>query len=124
MGLLAWIMISKYFDHLLLYRLEQISARDHFIQARTTLAEWVGRVGVALQPLVNRLIWLLLQGNTLHAYEPPVEQLDPGRGKTRKAYLWVYRSNDLDAGPRIIVFDYQPGRNGAHARRFLGGEAI
>ena len=119
-GLLTWIMISKYVDHLPLYRLEQIAARDNVTLARSTLAEWVGRVGVALQPLVDRLSWHLLQGNTLHADETPVAQLEPGRGKTRKAYLWAYRSNDLDSGPRIIVFDYHPGRSGAHAREFLG----
>ena len=55
----------------------------------------------ALQPLVNRLTWHLLQGYTLHAYETLVAQLEPGRGKTRKAYLWAYRSNDLNSGPRI-----------------------
>ena len=119
-GLLTWVMISKYVDHLPLYRLEQIAARDKVILARSTLAEWVGRVGVALQPLVDRLVWHLLQGNTLHADETPVAQLEPGRGKTRKAYLWAYRSNDLAPGPRIIVFDYHPGRSGAHARQFLG----
>ena len=81
----------------------------------------MGRVGVALQTLVNQLIWHLLQVNTLHADETPVSQLEPGSGKTRKAYLWAYRSDDLQAGPRIIVFDYQPGRSGIHARGFLGG---
>jgi len=55
-GLLTWVMISKYQDHLPLYRLEQIAAREHVILSRSTLAEWVGRVGVALQPLVDRLI--------------------------------------------------------------------
>lgn len=119
-GLLTWIMISKFVDHLPLYRLEQIAARDQVILARSTQAEWVGRVGVALQPLVDRLIWHLLQGNTLHADETPVSQLEPGSGKTKKAYLWAYRSNDLQPEPRIIVFDYQPGRSGAHARGFLG----
>lgn len=120
-GLLVWVIISKYLDHLPLYRLEQIAARDQVILSRSTLAEWVGRVGVALQPLVDRLIWHLLQGNTLHADETPVAQLDPGKGKTRKAYLWAYRSNDLQEDqPRIIVFDYQQGRSGEHARQFLG----
>jgi transposase len=119
-GLLAWVLVSKYQDHLPLYRLEQIAARDNVILSRSTLADWVGRLGVALQPLVDRLTWHLLQGNTLHADETPVAQLDPGSGKTKKAYLWAYRSNDLEPGPRIIVFDYQPGRSGSHARNFLG----
>jgi transposase len=120
-GLLVWVVISKYLDHLPLYRLEQIAARENLILSGSTLADWVGRVGVALQPLVDRLTWHLLQGDTLHADETPVAQLDPGKGKTRKAYLWAYRSNDLQKDrPRIIVFDYQPGRSGEHARQFLG----
>lgn len=119
-GLLTWVLIGKYVDHLPLYRLEQIAAREQVSLSRSTLADWVGRVGVALQPLADRLAWHLLQGNTLHADETPVPQLDPGNGKTRKAYLWAYRSNNLQPGPRLIVFDYQPGRSGAHARQFLG----
>ncbi|SFI46124.1 Transposase [Nitrosomonas sp. Nm34] len=111
-GLLAWVMTSKYLNPLPLYRLEQIAAREEVRLSRSTLAEWVGRVGVALQPLVDRLTWHLLQGSTLHADETPVAQLDPGNGKTRKAYLWAYRSNDLEPGPRIIIFDYQAGRSG------------
>ena len=119
-GLLVWVLISKYLDHLPLYRLEQIAARDRVVLARSTLAEWVGRTGVALQPLADRLTKLLLERGTLHADETPVPQLDPGSGKTKKAYLWAYRSNDLEEGPRIIVFDYRGGRSGEHARQFLG----
>lgn len=86
-GLLTWVMTNKYLNHLPLYRLEQIAAREQDALSRSTLAEWVGRAGVALQPLVGRLTRLLLQGNTLHADETPVAQLAPGNGKTHKAYL-------------------------------------
>lgn len=120
-GLLAWVVTSKYLDHLPLYRLEQIAGRSGVNLSRSTLADWVGQVGVALQPLTDRLIWHLLQGNTLHADETPMPQLDPGKGKTKKAYLWAYRSNDLQPGHRIIVFDYQGNRSGQHARNFLNG---
>ena len=119
-GLLTWIMVCKFVDHLPLYRIEQIAARDQVVLAQSTLADWVGRVGVALQPLVDRLIYHLIKATMLHADETPVAQLEPGRGKTRKAYLWAYRSNDLEPGARIIVFDYQTGRSGEHARNFLG----
>ncbi|SEG24123.1 Transposase [Nitrosomonas ureae] len=118
-GLLAWVITSKYLNHLPLYRLEQIAAREQVTLSRSTLAEWVGRIGVALQPLTEQLKWHLLQGNTLHADETPVTQLEPGNGKTQRAYLWAYRSNDLDPGPRIVVFDYQISRSGQHARNFL-----
>jgi len=62
---------------------------------------------------------LLRQQSVLHADETPVAQLDPGRGKTKRAYLWAYRSSDLEAGPPIVVFDYQPSRHGQHAAAFL-----
>jgi transposase len=70
-GLLSWVMISKFLDHLPLYRLEQIAARDGVILSRSTLADWVGRLGVALEPLADRLAWHLLQRDCLHADETP-----------------------------------------------------
>lgn len=121
MGLLAWISACKYLDHLPLYRIEQIAARQGVPLARSTLAEWIGRIGVALQPLADRLAELLRQQACLHADETPVRQLDPGSGKTRHAYLWAYRSGVHHAGPPIVVFDYQTSRAGAHARAFLHG---
>jgi transposase len=118
-GLLAWIAVCKYLDHLPLYRIEQIAARAGVPLARSTLGEWIGRIGVALQPLADRLAELLRQRSCLHADETPVRQLDPGSGKTKHAYLWAYRSNGLDDGPGIVVFDYQTSRAGSHARAFL-----
>ena len=120
-GLLAWVGVSKFTDHLPLYRVEQIAARQGVPIARSTLAVWIGRIGVALQPLCDRLAEMLRQRPCLHADETPVRQLDPGAGKTRRAYLWAYRSNDLDPGPPIAVFDYQTGRAGAYAKAFLDG---
>lgn len=118
-GLLAWVLVGKYLDHLPLYRLEGIAAREGMTLSRSTLAEWVGRLGVTLTPLADRLAELLRQRAVLHADETPVRQLDPGSGKTHRAYLWAYRSNTLDTGPPIVVFDYQTSRSGAHARHFL-----
>ena len=118
-GLYVWVLIGKYLDHLPLYRLEQIAARDNVILSRSTMAQWVGRIGVALQPLADRLTELLRERSVLHADETPVAQLDPGKGKTHRAYIWAYRSNVLETGPPIVVFDYQTSRAGRHAREFL-----
>lgn len=90
-GLLAWVASCKYLDHLPLYRIERIAARQGVPLARSTLAQWVGRIGVALQPMADRLGVLLRQRSCLHADETPVRQLDPGSGKTKQAYLWAYR---------------------------------
>ena len=118
-GLHAWVLIQKYLDHLPLYRIEKISERQGVAIARSTLAQWVGQLGVSLQPLVDRLAELLKEGQVLHADETPVQQLDPGQGKTKRAYLWAYRSTDLEGAPRIVVFDYRASRSGQHARDFL-----
>jgi len=118
-GLLAWVAISKYMDHLPLYRVEQIAARQQVVLSRSTLSEWIGRLGVALQPLADRLSERLRQQHCLHADETPVQQLDPGKGKTRRAYLWAYRSNDLNGSPPMVLFDYQTSRSGQHAASYL-----
>ena len=118
-GLYVWVLIGKYLDHLPLYRLEQMAARDQVMLSRSTMAQWVGRIGVALQPLADRLAELLLKRPVLHADETPVAQLDPGKGKTHRAYLWAYRSTVLETGPPIVVFDYQMSRAGRHAKAFL-----
>jgi transposase len=71
-GLLAWVATSKFADHLPLYRIEQIAARQNVALSRSTLAQWVAQVGHALQPLVDRLIELLKQRGILHADETTV----------------------------------------------------
>lgn len=116
-GLLAQVVIHKYADHLPLYRQEAIFARSGIEIGRTTLAEWIGVVGLRLQPLVDALQTRLLQSPVLHADETPLAQLDPGTGKTRRTYLFAYRST----GPRpIVVFDACQSRAGKHAAAFLG----
>jgi transposase len=116
-GLLAQVVIQKYADHLPLYRQEAIFARHGVELRRTTLAEWIGVMGWQLKPLVDRLRGKLLQCPVLHADETPVAQLDPGAGKTHRAYLFAYRST---GDPPIVVFDYCPTRAGRHAAVFLG----
>lgn len=117
-GLLAQVAIQKYTDHLPLYQQEAIFARYGIALSRTTLAEWIGVIGLALQPLVDALRTRLLNVPVLHADETPVAQLDPGAGKTKRAYLFAYRTAE---GPPIIVFDYCASRAGKHAANFLAG---
>lgn len=115
--LLAQVLVAKFVDHLPLYRQEAIYARSGVDLGRSTLAEWVGACGVALQPLVDRLRSELKRHRVLHADETPVAMLDPGAGKTRRSYVFAYRSG---SGPPIVVFDFCTSRSGAYARRFLG----
>jgi len=121
-SVLTWVVISKYTDHLPLYRLSQIAERSGLTLSQSTLGNWVGQVGFDLHPLYDRLKEKLLLSRVLHADETPIKQLDPGsgKGKTHQAYLWAYRNNDLDEGPPIVLFDYQTGRSGHYARDYLG----
>lgn len=118
-GLLAHTLVSKYGDHLPLYRQERIFARAGLAIPRSALGAWVGVCGVRLQPLVDALHQEILQQGELHADETPVQMLSPGKGKTHRAYLWAYTATQF-AGLRAVVYDFADSRAGEHARTFLG----
>jgi transposase len=118
-ALLAWILVSKYADHLPLYRLERIFARAGFAIPQSTLGAWVGICGVRLQPIVEALREELLQQAVLHAEETPVQMLSPSKGKTHRAYLWAYTATQF-TDLRAVVYDFAESRAGEHARNFLG----
>jgi transposase len=119
-GLLAHILVSKYVDHLPLYRQREIGLRNGIELAISSMSEWVGRCGVALKPIVNRAQVLLFKSSVIHVDEIPVQMLDPGSGKTKRAYLFAYRSGEIGALP-IVIFEFATSRSGANARRFLQG---
>ncbi|MGS1117730.1 IS66 family transposase [Castellaniella sp. UC4442_H9] len=117
--LMAHVLVAKYADHLPLHRQEGIFARAGLRIARSTLAEWVGACGFALQPLVAALREEILSHRVLHADETPVRLLKPGSRATHKAYLWAYASGAFE-DLRAVVYDFTEGRAGAHAREFFG----
>lgn len=117
--LLSHTLVAKYHDHLPLYRQEAIFERAGVAIARSTLAQWVGRCGVALEPLVDALKTEMLEQAVLHADETPVAMLIPGAGKTHRAYLWSYSVGALDP-MKAVVYDFADSRAGKHAEAFLG----
>ena len=127
-SLLAQILIHKYLDHLPLYRQSEIAKRSGIEPPVSTIAEWVGKSGVALIPLVDRLRQHLHRRAAIHADETPIQMLNPApktHGPPRaqnvqRAYLFAYRSGEIGAEP-IIIFDFQTSRAGAHAAQFLTG---
>lgn len=118
-GLLAQVLVAKYQDHLPLYRQEGIFGRAGLAIPQSTLAHWVGQMGVQLQPLVDALKEELLAFPVLHADETPVAMLDPGAGKTHRAYLWSYSIGAHDP-VRAVIYDFAESRAGKHAQDFLG----
>ena len=119
-GLLAQVLVAKYADHQPLYRQEGIFARSGMAIARSTLAQWVGICGVRLQPLVDALRMALLERPVLHADETPVAMLQPGKGRTHRAYIWSYSSTQFDP-LQAIVYDFADSRAAAHPKEFLAG---
>src|SRR6266852_4199603 len=89
-GLLAHVLVSKYGDHLPLYRQSEIYAREGVDLDRSTLADWVGETSSLLAPLVEVLRRYVLSADKLHADDTPVPVLAPGNGKTKTGRLWTY----------------------------------
>ncbi len=115
-NLLSQVLVSKYADHLPLYRQQQIYARAGVDLPRSTLADWVGRCGVELSPLVERLREALKQQPVLHADETPVAMLAPGKKRTHTAYVWAYATTRF-ADIQCVVYDFQPSRAGQLRRQ-------
>lgn len=89
-GLLAHILVSKYCDHLPLYRQEQIYAQRHQVQlARQTLARWVELAADWLKPIYEQIRTGVMAGGYVQVDETPIDYLEPGNGKTRQGYLWT-----------------------------------
>jgi transposase len=118
-GLVAHTLISRFVDHLPYYRQEAINARSGVHTPRSTLAQWSGRAGAALEPLYEVHKRFVLASVVLHADETPVAMLDPGAGKTKKAYVWAYARGAFDPTPGV-VYDFCLGRGARYPIRFLG----
>ena len=119
-GLLAQVVIAKHDDHLPLYRQEEIYARSGVHIPRSSMAQWIGICGVRLTPLAEALKDFILSHGVIHADETPVSLLAPGKGKTKRAYVWVYRTTNFVA-QRAVLFDFAASRGGEHPRRVLQG---
>jgi len=117
-GLLAHTLISRFVDHLPYYRQEAINGRSGVFTPRSTLAQWSGRGGVALEPLYDAHRDFVLGARVLHADETPVSMLDPGAGKTKKAYVWGYARGVFDPTPGVI-YEFCLGRGAQYPVRFL-----
>jgi transposase len=89
-GLLAHVLVSKYCDHLPLYRQEQIYAQRHGLNLpRQTLARWVELAADWLRPIYEQIQTGVLAGGYVQIDETPVKYLEPGYGQTKQGYLWT-----------------------------------
>ncbi|MGF9567756.1 IS66 family transposase [Neorhizobium sp. BT27B] len=121
---IAYVLVSKYADHLPLYRQAQIMSRQGIDLDRSTLADWVGRAAFELRPVFDALIANLKRSTKLFMDETRAPVLDPGSRKTKTGYFWALARDDRpwDGGaPPGVAFTYAPGRGGIHAERILQG---
>ena len=120
-GLVAHTLISRFVDHLPYYRQEPINARSGVHTPRSTLASWGGAGGASLEPLYELHRAFILGCRVLHADETPVPLLDPGAGKTKKAYVWAWARSHHDPHPGVI-YEFCLGRGAQYPLAFLGGK--
>jgi transposase len=125
-ALVAHVLVSKYADHLPLYRQAQIYARQGISLDRSTLADWVGRAAWHLRPVHERLLAQLKTSPRLFADETTAPVLDPGRGQTKTGQLFAYARDDRPWGgtdPPGVVYVYAPDRKAARPIEHLSGFA-
>jgi transposase len=123
-GLLAHIVVSKYDDHLPLYRQAEIYAREGVELETSTLSGWVGATAAALAPLTGVLTADVMTSQTLYGDDTPVPVLAPGSGRTKTGRIWTYVRDERPFGgarPPAALFFYSPDRKGEHPRANLEG---
>ncbi len=121
-ALLAHVLVSKYCDHLPLYRQSEMYARQGVEIERSTLAGWVGASSELLAPLVDTLREHVLAARKIHADDTPLPVLAPGTGKTKTGRLWTYVRDERAAGEKTapaVWFAYSEDRKGEHPRQHL-----
>ena len=123
-GMLAHVLVSKYCDHLPLYRQAEIYARNGVDLDRSTLADWVGQTAALVRPLVEAVGAHVMAAERVHADDTTVPVLEPGRGRTKTGRLWCYTRDDrpfAGQAPPAVLYRYSPDRKGEHPRAHLAG---
>ena len=121
---IASVIVSKYADHVPLYRRAQIYAREDIKLDRSTLADWVGRAAFEMRPVYEAMLGTLRSSSKLFMDETIAPVLEPGTGKTRQGYFWALARDDRPwqgTGPPGVCFTYAPGRSGKYAEDILNG---
>ena len=115
-GLLTQVILSKYEDHLPLYRQAQIYRQRHGVElSRQTLCGWVAAAADWLSPIYREMKTALLAKDYLQVDETPIRYLDPDvKGKSQQGWLWTYSHPRAD-----VVFDWNVSRSREGPRAFL-----
>lgn len=115
-GLLAFVWLSKYGDHLPLYRLETISQRFGITFSRSTTCDWMMELAEVLHPLWELMVQEVLRSRVLHTDDTTVPLQDPVTGKISTARFWNYLD---DQEQRLAVFEFTDSHERKWPARFL-----
>lgn len=115
-GLLSYVIVSKYGDHLPLYRLEKILDRHNIQIARSTMCDWMAQCAQVLDPLYRRMIEEVLGSDVIHTDDTPVDVQDRRLERTRTGRFWDYLG---DYYHPCTVFVYTPSRSRDGPMEFL-----
>ena len=115
-GLLAHVIVSKYCDHLPLYRQTKISKRQGVVLPRSTTCDWLAACADLLRPLYDLMVTTVLLSRWLHTDDTTVKNLGHDPDATDKAHLWVYWG---DREHPLNVFDFTVNRTRDGPRDFL-----
>jgi transposase len=115
-GLLAYIIVSKYFDHLPLNRQEHILKRQGLPLSRSTMCDWMAASAQALRPLYDIMVAEVLQSAWLHTDDTPVKNQGHEPGTTALSRLWIYWG---DRSHPYNVFDFTINRRRDGPQKFL-----
>ena len=123
-ALVAQVLISKYGDHLPLYRQSQIFARQGIELDRSTLCNWVGRACWWLAPLHELMLSTVLSSPKVFADDTTLPVLDPGNGRTKTGRLWCYAVDNRPwqgPGHPVAAYAYSEDRKAEHPASHLKG---
>lgn len=107
-GLLAFVVVSKFSDHLPLYRQQDVFSRHDIFLARSTLCGWLAQCAQLFRPLVDLMRKRILQSHVIQADETTVQVLDSTRDSTRTGYFWAYVG---DGDHPYTVYVYRDSRS-------------
>ena len=118
-GLLSQIIVSKFADHLPLYRQDGIFEREGVIIPRATQSSWLIQIYEKIQPLEDVLKETVLERDVLFTDDSIIPLQVKGNGKVKKGRLWVYVGGGQ--GPPLTVFDFSHDRSKKRPLDFLDG---
>lgn len=115
-GLLAYVIVSKFVDHLPLYRIKKILSREGYAVPESTLGGWCTQIAGRLQILYELLVGEVLASKVIHTDDTPVQVLGAKKGESRQGHIWVYLG---DKNHKFVVFEFTPHRRGEAPQKFL-----